>query len=223
MKFLLFPLLWFLTGNFFFSLLILFLVIYFLDRKFVGILPNVWRPFQLRSRARKAKLEVQANSHHTSMKLELARLYIEQRKYKAALPLLTEILEMMGDSADVRYEIGICHLKLGNLDIGESYMLEALALNPRVKFGEPYLRLSEALAIKSPQKALGYIEDFKQTHSSSCEAYYRLAQIYERLKLPKESKQAVREVMLVYKQLPRYSRKQQRKWAWKARYRLIFG
>ncbi len=222
-KFILFPLLWFLTGNFFASLLIVLVLLYVIDRRFVGLMPSIWKPFQVRSRARKAKIELLANPHHTSMKLELARIYIEQKKYKLALPYLDQILELMADSAEVHAELGLCHLKLGNLDEGERLMNQALALNPRVKFGEPLLRLGEAFATQQPAKAIEYIEQFKRTHSSSCEAYYRLGQIYERMREKKQSKKAFREVLEVYSHLPRYSRKLQRRWAWKARYRQIFG
>lgn len=220
-KFILFPLLWFITGNFFVSLVIVLIVFYVIDRRFVGILPNVWRPFQLMRRASRAQSELQANPHYTSMKLELARIYMEQKKYKRAMPLLEDIQEVMPDSAEVHAELGLCHLKQGHLDLGESLMKQALELNPRVKFGDPYLRLAEALAAKQPGRAIDYIEQFKQSHSSSCEAYYRLGLIYGQLNKSSEAKQAFREVLDVYRYLPRYSRKQQRRWAWKARLKQI--
>ena len=59
----------------------------------------------------------------------------------------------MEESADVHYEIGLCHLKLANIAKGESFMLKAIELNPRVKYGEAYLRLGEALAPASPERA----------------------------------------------------------------------
>ncbi len=211
-KFILFPLLWFLTGNFVAALLLLLVILYIVDRRFIGLAPNIWRPFQLSRRASKAKQDIQSNPHHTSMKLELARILIEKKKFQKAIPYLEEILVIMGESAEVRYELGLCYLKLNDLAQGEKYMQEAMELNPRVKFGEGYLRLGEAFATRHPDKAIVYIGQFRATHSSSCEANYRLGEIFRKLDRYQDAKQAYTEAIAVYRCLPRYSRKQQRRW-----------
>ncbi|OAS21042.1 tetratricopeptide repeat protein [Paenibacillus oryzisoli] len=216
-KILLFGLLWRIVGNPFLALLILLVILYVLDRRYVGILPNVWRPFQLKRKAARLRIDLHANPHNTSAKLDLARILIERKKYQDALPYLEQTLPIMQESADVHYEIGLCQLKLGRIDKGETYMLRAIELNPRVKYGEAYLRLGEALAPHAPERAAQFIEQFRDLHSSSVEAYYRLGQLYQQLGRQEDAKRAYREALDIYRGLPRYSRRQQRRWAWLAR------
>lgn len=216
-KILLFGLLWRLVGNPFLALLILLVILYVLDRRYVGILPNIWRPFQLRRRAARLRADLHANPHNTSAKLDLARILIERKKFQEALPYLEQTLPIMQESADVHYEIGLCQLKLGRIPEGEAFMLKAIDLNPRVKYGEAYLRLGEALAPLAPKRAAQFIEHFRDLHSSSVEAYYRLGQLYQQLGRQEDAKRAYREALDIYRGLPRYSRRQQRRWAWLAR------
>jgi tetratricopeptide (TPR) repeat protein len=216
-KLLAFPLLWYLTGNPFLAILILLIIFYVLDRRFVGIMPNIFRPFQLSRRATRLRQELMSNPHNISVKLELARICIERKKYEEALQYLQETMTVMEDSADVHYELGLCYLRLGDPAKGESLMLKAMELNPRVKYGEPYLRMGEALAEVNPEKAVAYLEQFREFHSSSCEAYYRLGLLYQKLERTDDAKRAFRETLDIYRSLPRYSRRQQRRWALLAR------
>jgi tetratricopeptide (TPR) repeat protein len=216
-KILAFSFLWYLTGNPFLAILILLIVFYVLDRRFVRIMPYIFRPLQLGSRAKRLKQDLSANPHNTSVKLDLARNLIERKKYQEALPYLEQTTSVMEDSADVHYELGLCHLKLGDLAKGESLMLKAIEFNPRVKYGEPYLRLGEALAGFNPAKAVAYLEQFRELHTSSCEAYYRLGQLYQQLGRTDDAKRAFQDTLDIYRGLPRYSRRQQRRWALLAR------
>ncbi|WNR43251.1 tetratricopeptide repeat protein [Paenibacillus roseipurpureus] len=216
-KLFIFALLWRLVGNPFLALLILLVIFYLLDRRYVGILPNIWRPFQLKRKATRLRVDLHANPHNTSAKLDLARILIERKKYQEALPYLEQSLPIIADSADVHYEIGLCLLKLGRIAEGERYMLQAIELNPRVKYGEAFLRLGEALAPHAPERAAQFIEHFRDLHSSSVEAYYRLGQLYQQLGRQDDAKRAYREALDIYRGLPRYSRRQQRRWAWLAR------
>ncbi|MFC5451793.1 tetratricopeptide repeat protein [Paenibacillus aestuarii] len=216
-KLLAFGLLWRLTGNPVIAFIILLIILYLLDRRFIGLTPNIFKPFQLGRKASRLRQDLQANPHNTSSKLELARILIDRKKYSEAMLYLEQALQLMEDSADIHYELGLCHLKLGNLDKGESLMLQALALNPRVKYGEPYLRLGEALAANAPARAVAYVEKFREVHSSSVEAYYRLGQLYQQLGRGEDAKRAYREALDIYRGLPKYSRRQQRRWALLAR------
>ncbi|OCT11905.1 hypothetical protein A8709_29010 [Paenibacillus pectinilyticus] len=216
-KILLFGLIWRLVGNPFLAILILLVILYVLDRRYVGILPNLTRPFQLKRRATRLRSDLHANPHNTSAKLDLARILIERKKFEEALPYLEQTLPIMQESADVHYEIGLCHLRLGHIAEGESFMLKAIDLNPRVKYGEAYLRLGEALAPLAPERAAQFIEHFRDLHSSSVEAYYRLGQLYQQMGRQGEAKRAYTEALDIYRGLPRYSRRQQRRWAWLAR------
>lgn len=212
-KFILFGMLWWIIGNPFLAILVMLLIIYFIDRRYIGMLPSLFKPFHRNRRLSKLNQELRLQPHYTSAKLESARIYIEKKQYKRALSLLNEVKPVMDESADVLYELGLCHLKLGDLELGEQYCLQAVEINPRVQYGGPYLRLGEAFASSNTDKALHYLEQFKTIHSSSVEAYVRLAQIYSSIDRREEARSAYREALDIYKSLPKYKRKSERRWA----------
>ncbi|MVO98448.1 tetratricopeptide repeat protein [Paenibacillus lutrae] len=218
-KVFLFSFLLYITRSPILALLILLVILYVIDRRFIGLSPSLIRPIKRMRRISRLKQELRANPHHASSKLDLARSLMESGKYRDALSYLREVEPVMEESADVAYEIGLCLLKLGELDEGKLYMDKALQLNPRVRFGDPYLQLGEAFTHKDPHKAVEWLERFRQEQSSSVEAYYRLGLLYKKLNREPEAKVAFRESLEVYRSLPKYSRRKQRRWAILARFK----
>ncbi|TMV44001.1 hypothetical protein FE783_33810 [Paenibacillus mesophilus] len=220
-KFFLFALIWWLVGNPFLALIIVLVLLYMLDRRFIGLSPSLLKPYRRNRRLSRLKRELALAPHNAGNKLEAARLYIEKEKYAEALELLEQVSSVY-DSADVVYEIGLCRLKLGQLEEGERLILQSLDMNARVKYGEPYLRLGETLAPVAPDRAIRYLEQFRQINSSSCEGSYRLGRIYDRLGSKDMAKRAYGDALLIYRGLPRYKRRAERRWAILSKWRQIF-
>ncbi|MET3292807.1 UNVERIFIED_CONTAM: tetratricopeptide (TPR) repeat protein [Brevibacillus sp. OAP136] len=212
-KFALFSLLWYITGSPILAILVLLIVLYLLDLRFVRLLPNLFRPIQLSRRLSRLKQDLRLSPHDTSAKLEVARIYMEKRRYQEALPYLQEIRNVMSDSAEFLCDLGICLIKTGAREAGEALILQALDKNPRVKYGEPYLYLSEAFAATDVNKAMAYLEECKKLHSSSVEVIYKMGLLYVLLQQQAEAKRAFAEAVEVYRGLPRYKKRQERRWA----------
>lgn len=213
MKFgILFGLLWLLLGNPFVAILVLLLVLYFVDRQFIGIFPSITRPFKRNSRLRAALQDVRERPFDMSAKQEAARLYMEKKRWSDAKRLLEEMMPGMEQSAEARCDLGICRVKTGELELGERDIRAALEMNPRVRYGEPYLRLAEALAPVDTERAIEALRQFGDANSSSCELYYRLGRLYEMLGRKEQAKEAYREAQDVYRALPKYKRKTERRW-----------
>lgn len=214
MKFgILFGLLWILLGNPFIAILVLLLLIYVLDRSFFGFFPSVTKPLRRNRQLARALQEIKERPFDVSAKREAARLYMEKKRWGDARKLLEQVMPAMEHSAEALCELGICRIKTGDLEQGERDIEEALRMNPRVRYGEPYLRLAEALAPVDPARALAALERFKDANSSSCELYFRLGRLYESLDRKAEAKASYREAAEVYRTLPRYKRKSERRWA----------
>jgi len=213
MKLFLFALFWFIFGNPAAAVIFLLLLLYFVDRRFIGIFPSVFRPFQRNRRLAKALQDIRERPFDISAKQEAARLYMEKQRWQEALHLLMEIEPSMEHSAEVQCDLGICLLKTGHTEEGERRIWQALRLNPRVRYGEPYLRLAESLAATNQEKAIEALRQLRESHSSSCETYYRLGRLYESLGRRQEAKEMYRETLDVYRALPRYKRKTERRWA----------
>jgi tetratricopeptide (TPR) repeat protein len=217
LKLFLFSIIWRLTGNPLIAILVLLVIVYVADRRFVGLLPNVTRPFIVRSRISQLRNTIKMSPHDTSSKVELARLLLEKRRFEEALTLLQAAFKVMPDSAEVMYDLGYCMLKLGDVQAGEGLILRALEINPRVRYGEPYLRLGEAVAATESDKAIQYLEAFRGIHSSSIEGYYQMGQLYTTLGNKQEAQHAFQEALDIYRGLPKYKKRTERKWAWLSR------
>lgn len=211
-KFAIFAILWYILGNPFLALLILLVVLYILDRRYVGLLPNVFRPLAVRRNIARLRHAIRINPHDTAARHELARRLMEVGHYREALDLLRGIQPILHDSDDLLAEIGMCCLKLNALEEGERHILEAIERNPRVMYGEPYLHLGEAFMRTAPDKAVGYLERYREAQSSSCKGLYRLGQLYDRLGRKADATEAFREASALYRSLPRYRRKTERRW-----------
>jgi tetratricopeptide (TPR) repeat protein len=175
--------------------------------------PSPIRPFRRRSAIARQRRQLQVNPHDVSARSELARLYMEGGKYGQAREALEGIGDRMEHSAEYWSDLGLCELELGRLEEGETALLRALGISPRVKYGVPYLRLAEAYAKSDPEKALAYLRSFQDIHSSSCEAYYRMGLLYEAMDQREEARQAYRDCQVIYRSLPRYMKRKERKWA----------
>jgi len=211
-KFILFSFLWWITGSPFLSILLLLLLFYFLDRRYVGLFPSLTKPIHLARRTAKLKQELQLNPHHTGNKQELARIYIDKKQYQNALPYTEEVYKKIGDSPEALYEWGLCLLNTGSIEKGEQLILQALSSDPMLKYGEPYLELGEVFSRLDSQKGLHYLEKIPAIHSSSVETYYRLGHLYLQLGRSADAKAAFKEAIVIYSSLPKYLRRKQRRW-----------
>ncbi|WP_127579195.1 tetratricopeptide repeat protein [Paenibacillus koleovorans] len=212
-KILVFFLLWRFLGNPFLALLVLLVVLYLIDRRFIGLTPSLTKPFRRNRRLSQLRNELAANPHDSRSKVEAARLLIEKKKFAEAHGMLEQVLPIMEDSAEIRYELGLCKLMLGETAEGEKLIRDSLERNPRLKYGEPYLKLGEAFATSKPEQAVQDLQQFRSVQSSSCEAYFRIGVLYERLGRKQEAAEAFRETGNIYRSLPKYKRKSERRWA----------
>lgn len=212
LTFLFFALTW-LLGNPIVAIIVLLLILYALDRRFVGISPSLLKPLKRNSRIRKLKGIIAASPNDVSAKVELARLLIDRKKYSEALRLLEPLQTVLDDSAEYWDDLGQALAATGRRAEGETAMLRALKLNPKVKYGAPYLRLATMSVTDNQEKALAYLRSFQDIHSSSCEAYYRLAEVYSRMGRKADAKSAAEEGLRVYRSLPKYRKRAERGWA----------
>lgn len=212
-KFMLFILLSWLFGNPFIAIIVLLLIVYFIDRRYVGVFPSISKPFKRSRSISRLRQQLSVNPFDVSSKRELARLLLERKKFREAYDLLQEAKSASETSAEFWDDLGTAALGLGRIEEGEEQILHALSLNDRVKYGQPYLHLASAFREKDPQKALHYAAKFGEIQSSSSEAYYLLGSLYQSLGSKEEARQAFNESIAVYRSLPKYKKRQERQWA----------
>ncbi|WP_339277375.1 tetratricopeptide repeat protein [Paenibacillus sp. FSL W8-0426] len=212
-KFLIFGLLWQIVGNPLVAVLILLVILYVADRRYVGLFPNFLKPLGRMRSITRLRQQIALNPNEVSAKLDLARLLNERKKYSEAYALLLELERPYELSAEYWEELGTSELHLGKVQEGERHILHALELNPRVKYGRPLLKLANVFKDIDQDKALNYVNRFQNVHSSSSEAYYLLGSVYRSLGRTAEAKQAYEQSLNVYRSLPKYKKRQERGWA----------
>ncbi|MDP5276387.1 tetratricopeptide repeat protein [Chengkuizengella axinellae] len=213
MKFIGFLLLWQILGNPFVALLLIFFILYVLDRRFIGFFPSLTKPFKRMRKTSSLRQQIRLNPNDVSSKYELASLLLERKKYSEANQILTEILPRMDQDSHVLCDLGLTYIKLGDIGVGEKYILEGLNINPRTGYGQPYLELAKVFTQSDKDKTYHYLKEFRDIHSSSCESYYLLGKLYEQSGRKEEAKEAYKEVIEIYRSLPKYMKRHERKWA----------
>ncbi len=220
-KLILFGFLFYIFGNPFTAILVLLLIVYVLDRRFVGIFPSFTKPIKRARNISKLRRQISVSPSDVSSRHELARLLLERRKHGEALQLLESIQSSSEDSAEFWDDLGSARLHTGSIAQGEADILHALEINPRVKYGRPYLRLADTFRDTDREKALQYLEQFHSIHSSSSEAYYLLGYMYQSLGRTEDAKKSYQESLDVYRSLPKYKKRQERKWAVRSFFRKL--
>ncbi len=202
-----------LVGNPFLALIILLVILYILDRRYVGIFPSVMKPFRRARQISKLRTTISLNPNDVSSKFELARHLTERKKYKEAKELLLQIEDRYEQSAEFWVELGYVNLKLNHLDEGESQIKRGLEINRKAQYGQPYLRLAETFRHTDHDKALNYVTQFQEIQTSSSEAYYLAGSMYKALGRNEDAKRAFAESTAIYRSLPKYKKRQERGWA----------
>lgn len=213
--------LWRLLGNPFLALLVLLIILYALDRRYVGLFPSFVKPLKRRGAIRRLRQQVNMNPNDVPAKHELARLLIERKQYKEAKEWLMPLQDALENSAEFWDDLGTCLAHLSEAEAAEAAIGNALSINPRVKYGTPYLTLAALHARTNPEAAIRHLESFRAIQSSSCEAYYRLALLYDDLGRKEEAAKALQECKTIYRMLPRYKKRQERKWVLRASFKKI--
>ncbi|WNS45685.1 tetratricopeptide repeat protein [Paenibacillus sp. MMS20-IR301] len=202
-----------LVGNPFLALIILFAVLYFLDRRYVGIMPSIAKPFRRSRQISKLRTTIAMSPNDVTAKFDLARLLTERKRYSESKELLTAIADRYETSAEYWVELGYANLKLGQLPEGEAQMLKGLDINRRAQYGQPYLRLAETFRHTDQDKALFYVSQFQEIQTSSSEAYYLAGSMYKALGRSEDASRAFAESIAIYRSLPKYKKRQERGWA----------
>ncbi|AIQ35420.1 MULTISPECIES: tetratricopeptide repeat protein [Paenibacillus] len=202
-----------LVGNPFLAIFILLLILYFLDRRYVGIFPSITKPFKRMRQISKLRTTISLNPNDVSSKFDLARSLAERKKYRESKDLLLQIEDRYEQSAEYWVELGHVNLKLGALEEGEAQMLRGLEINSKARYGQPYLWLAETFRHTDHDKALHYVTQYQEIQSSSSEAYYLAGSMYKALGRSEDAKRAFEESTAVYRSLPKYKKRQERGWA----------
>jgi len=193
-------------------------VVFFVLRPFIPdpvVLARTW------SRARALDAQVAANPANVTARRDLAVLWLERLRPGRALTLLDEARRRTPDDAELLYLTGVARFRSGNAEGALEPLVKAVEIDPRVRFGEPYLVAAEALLrLDRLEEAEDALDRYISSNSSSLQGYVRLAEVKKRRGDREGSRRAIREALDTWSQLPGYRRRSEVGWwlrAWVAR------
>ena len=217
-KFLLFALLTLLTGSPWTALLVVLALYLFLDYQYLGVARSAVSHIKTAGEIRELRSDVELNPHNASAQNDLGRLLILQGRAPEAVAPLERAIERLDDLDETNYYLGLAYLKTGRERDGVARIEKALAINPRFRYGEPYLRLGEHYLNNGRyQDALAMLKQQGEIHTSSVEGLYLLGETYRRMGDAAQARDAYERSVAAFKQSPGYRRRQERRWFWRAR------
>jgi tetratricopeptide (TPR) repeat protein len=162
---------------------------------------------------RELERTVAANPHDANARADLGRLLVEAGRPARALPHLEAAHARAPEVAETTYYLGAARLRVGNEAGGRSLVEEALARDPRIGYGEPYLRLADFYLDRGrAAEALPHLERFTEMHASSVEGQYKLARAALSTGQPDRARAALDEAVRAYRGAPRFKRREERLW-----------
>jgi tetratricopeptide (TPR) repeat protein len=173
------------------------------------IIPDPTAVFRAFSRSGSLRSQVDVNPANVTARRDLAQIYLDVRRPRAALKLVQQALVRTPNEPEMLYLAGLAQHRVGKHEDALPNLVRAVELDPRVRFGLPYLVAGDALfALRRYEEAADAFERYSESNTSDVSAYVRLARTYARLGKTDEARQAIDEAESTWRVLP--SRMRQR-------------
>lgn len=220
-RFILFYIVMALTGSPLLAILVIVALYLMLDYQFTGFARRGIRAVRMNSEIASLKRELALNPHNAAALSDVGRLLVMRKKEGAALPYLERAYERLSESEETTYYLGLACLGTGNKERGEALVLKALEINPRFRYGDPALRLAEYYASQGRiEEAKARFDQFFSIHSSSSEGYYKFGLFQLQVGNVGRAVESFRKAIEIFKLSPSFKKREDRLWAYKARYHL---
>jgi tetratricopeptide (TPR) repeat protein len=200
------------------SLVLVFGLLWAVDRFTVQFLPSPLRWLARWRRAGQLEALLHANPHDRRARYELADLRVGQRRYAAAVEVLKPNLAEEDEDVDTLFLLGVASLGAGQGPQGELLLNEAEKLNPDYKMGAIDLERGRwRLARGDVKGALEALERFCKGRHGTVEGRVLLAQALDRSGRDADAALMRDEAWKEYVSAPGFQRRRERLWAWRAR------
>lgn len=186
------------------------IVVFFVARRFV---PDPFVILRTFGRIRKLKQQIQMNPSNVTARRDLAEIYLARLRPRAALKLLDGARERFPDDAELLYLTGLARLRAGDAAGALEPIVKAVAIEPRVSFGEPFLVAGDALAkLGRYEEAEDSLERYVEANSSSVQGFTKLAFVRKRRQDQDGARRALREALDTWSAVPGYKKRKELGW-----------
>lgn len=195
------------------------LLLWFLgDRATFRVLPDPGRWFSRRSRAARLRQTLDVNPHDRRARFSLAELLLERGDAREAAALLRANLDAGDRDVFTLAALGTALARTGAHEEAERLLADARKLDPEFRMGELDLVLGRMrLTLGDAAGAREPLERLIAARPGTVEGRYLLARVLERLNDPAGAAKARDEAWSEYAHMPRFRRREDRRWAWRIR------
>jgi predicted Zn-dependent protease len=176
-------------------------------------LPDPYLWLKHARRVSRLKSEISQNSENVTSRRDLARIWLEKRRPKRAIPLLTEARRREPDSPELAFLLGKAQLMAGAPEESLEFLVESAHQNEKFHYGEAYLLAGRALlTLERAPEAEDALERYLAINSSSVEGHVLLAKARRAQNDKAGADEAMREALDTFAQVPRFRRRAELLW-----------
>lgn len=177
------------------------------------VLPDPVVLFKTVGRIGSLERQIAANPANVTARRDLATLWLERLRPRRALALLDEARRRSPRDAELLYLTGLARLRSGDPEGALAPLVEAVEIDPRIRFGEPYLAAAQALsAIGRFEEAEDALERYLRVNSSSVQGFVRLSEVRRRRGDAAGAREALREALATWSQVPGFRKRAELSW-----------
>jgi hypothetical protein len=180
-------------------------VLFVLLRNHIPDLGALWRAISRLSRLRR---QVAINAADMTARRDLAMMYIDLRRPKAALDLVEEARARRPDDPELLYLRGLALHELGRHEDALEPLVRCIDLSAGLRYGMPYQVAGDALlALGRNEEAIDSYERYVSVNSSDIGAYVKLAQAHAQAGDRESARKAIAEGLATWRQVPGWMRR----------------
>ena len=218
---LIFSLITYLTGSPLLALAVIIIIYFFIDRRYIGLVPDFGARWRRKRRTAELEKVVRANPHNGDALLELGINYFDRRRYRQALDFLERAYPRMKDWPEVHFYLGAACYETGETGRGMEEIGKAVEMNPKISHGFPYIYMMRSLLEQKGggAKELSSLEGSLLRHGS-VQAFFEAGKLLKRHGRRSGAEKFFREVLENYSFASPTFRRTYRKMAIMSRYYL---
>ena len=202
------------TGNPLMAIVLVILIYAFIDKMYFGFFPDATKAFRRNREIKNRLRELSFNEDNAQAAFSLGVLYFEKKKYQEALKYLEHPRLQEDHTASYYYYLGMTLMELKRAEEGTEFLTKALAVDPRVGYGLPYIYLIEN-EVRQTEPKWDRIHGFEEKVDSfgNAENLYRLGITYKRLGHKDKANTFFSKAITEYAYCPKGLRRLHRRWA----------
>jgi tetratricopeptide (TPR) repeat protein len=167
------------------------------------LIPDPGALFRALSRSGALRTQVELNPANVTARRDLAQIYLDVLRPGAALKLVEQALARTPNEPELLYLAGLALHRVGRHEEALPKLVRAVELDPRVRFGQPYLVAGDALfALGRYEQAVDAYDRYLETNSSDVAGHLRAARAHGRLGDHAAARAAVDEARSTWRSLP---------------------